>query len=263
MRLSLSGFLFEDDYEHQSVNYETFISTARESGYMGVELRQTQVSPKMGAEVLEAYRSIANAAGLTVTCIAPRLPNDGTGRQECFLGYLDVAERLGCRVMKVNGDIAWLKDAAAVADSRGVDLAVNTHICSPTETVSGALALVRAVDRPNFGLLYDCMHLMLSGEDYVGSIDLLYPHIRGVLVQCVRRAASPGNAAIAHRGRWYEKARIDQPGVQNWSAVIQALRRHGYDGWFTVIENGWPKDQRKQIAAHTAEGLRELGKRVL
>jgi len=44
MKLSLSGFLFEDDYATQSLSFADFAALARDAGYSGVELRNTQVN---------------------------------------------------------------------------------------------------------------------------------------------------------------------------------------------------------------------------
>ena len=39
MLLSLSGFLFEDDYQSQSLSFDQFCRVARSAGYGGIELR--------------------------------------------------------------------------------------------------------------------------------------------------------------------------------------------------------------------------------
>ncbi len=259
MRLSLSGFLFEDDYRTQSLSFADFAALARRAGYSGVELRGTQVSLETSVDVVARYRAILDDHGLCVTCMTPRgLPMEFEERDEMFLRYLDLAERMNCQLLKVSGESGWLRKAACKAAARGIVLATNVHVNSPAETVAGAKTLLEAVDHSNFGLLYDPMHLAIAGEDYLGAIETLYPHIRGVLVQCVRPALDGEEPVIAHRSKGYVKTLIDDEPVQDWPAVSGRLKRLGYDGWITVIENAWPQEQREEVAIKTADYLREL-----
>jgi len=254
MKLSLSGFLFEDGYKTQSVSIDEFVETAVEAGYQGVELRATQVSPEAGPKVTESWRKATTAAGLAVTCIVPRyMPPAGAGRDAWLSGYLDIAAALSCPLLKLSGDVEWTKKAAETAAGYGVGLAVNTHIRSRTETVATTLEYVHAVNQKNFGVLYDSMHLMVAEEDYVNAIDHLYPFLRGVLIQGGR----PLRNSVP-QARSFEKIRIHEPGGQDWTRVMRSLQRLGYSGWITVIENGWPEPFRKRIAFETAQSLREL-----
>lgn len=262
MKLSLSGFLFEDGYRTQSLSFADFAALARDAGYEGVELRHTQVALDTPADIVAQYRAILDDNGLCVSCMTPRgLPVEIQERSERFRHYLDLAVRMDCRLLKVGGEPQWVRQAAGLAAERSIALATNTHLNSPTATVAGTEALLDEVDHPNFGLLYDPMHLAIVGEDYLGAIRALYPRIRNVLVQCVRLAAEGETHAISHMGRDYVKIRIDENPIQDWPTVLGKLKQLGYDGWITVIENAWPQEQREMVAVRTAEHIRELWRR--
>lgn len=259
MQLSLSGFLFEDDYSIQSLPFADFVALAREAGYCGVELRNTQINPDTPEKVVSKCHSILRDNGMDVTCMAARgLPMDDQERNELFGGYLNLAETMGCELLKVSGDPCWLFEAVGRAAEGDITLVMNTHINSATETVAGTQEMLQKVNHSSFGLLYDCMHMAIAGEDYVGGIDALFPQIRGVLVQCVKRAGDGEAVAIRHAGKDYAKTMIDQNPIQDWKIVFERLKQLGYDGWITVIENGWPLEQRKEVAFTTARYIREL-----
>lgn len=259
MQLSLSGFLFEDNYTDQSVSFEEFCRIASSAGYQGVELRRSQITPDTPQAQRRQMLAIVKEHGLSVTCLTARgLPTDGPPRDSFFAGYLELCRELGCRLMKISGDSTWLRDAASRAAEAEVALAANNHIGARTETVAGAVEYLREIGHPNYGLLYDSLHLMVKGEDYLGGVDALFPYIRNVLVQCVRPAAAGESPSLTVDRRDFVKARIDDPGVQNWRTIIEKLKALRYRGQVTVIENGWPQDQRKQIAAGTAEYLIDL-----
>ena len=253
MLLSLSGFLFEDDYRTQSISPEQFVETAAAAGYRGVELRATQVSPELGPAVTRRWQRLCEQAGLKVSCLVPRFPPTRDAARDQWLDdYLSVAADLQCGLLKLSGELSWMRRAAGMAQSRGMELAVNTHRRTPTATVEGTLRYVRAVDRSNYGVLYDPMHLMLEGEDYLRAIERLHPYLRGVLVQCARRASGTrqGNESTV------QKLRIGEPGGQDWPLILQSLRQRGYRRWVTVVENGWPSPSRARIAVETAKRLR-------
>lgn len=257
MKLSLSGFLFEEKYQGQ-LPFADFAALARTAGYQGVELRRTQVTPETPAAVLCDYATILRDCELRVTCLTVRgLPDHDPDRQEFFESYLRLAESLSCPLLKVGGEPAWLRHAARQAEHHGVALAVNNHLGTALQTVAGTLEFLRRVNHPNFGLLYDCMHLAVAGEDYVAAIEPLAPYIRNVLVQCVRPGTADDPIALSHAGEDYAKTCIDQAPLQMWPRVLSTLRQVNYDGWFTVVENHWPADVREEIARRTAEYLRK------
>lgn len=259
MRLSLSGFLFEDNYAGQSVPFDRFCAIAREAGCDAVELRRTQVNLDTPADERLALRRTVEDAGLYVSCLtARRMPASGPERDAFFLGYLRLCEAVGCRLLKVGAEAAWMRWACDRAAEHGVTLASNNHLGGRLETVAGTRRELDAIPHPGFGLLYDAFHLYLAGEDYLGCIAEFLPRIRNVLVHSARPAeeADAGHGFDAHGRRWV-RAMPDAPGTQDWPAIFRELRAGGYDGLITIIENGWPAERREDIALHCARFVRD------
>lgn len=257
MLLALSGFLFEEGYRAQSVPFARFCRIARSAGYGGVELRRTQIAPDAPPDRRRELADIVRGEGLTVTCLTARgLPAGGDERDDFLDRYLELCADLGCRLLKISSDPAWLREAAERAQARGVALAGNNHVGTDLQTVSGTRRLLAQVAHRNYGLLYDSAHLYMAGEDYLGCIPALLPHTRNVLVHSFRHAAGDEPPFLTHDGRGWVAALPDAPGVQDWPAVLAACRRQGYDGLITVIESGWSAGRRESVARHNADCIR-------
>jgi len=261
MLLSLSGFLFEDNYTSQSVTFPEFCEIASSAGYDGVELRRTQVNLDTPKHQRKERLAIVRDAGLRVTCLTARgLPATGAEREDLFLRVLELCRDLECGLLKIGSDPAWLREAAAQAQEFGVTLASNNHVGGALETVAGTRQYLQEIAHPNFGLLYDPLHLRVAGEDYVGCIPEFVSITRNILVHSVR-PAEPGELVVVDRGgqRW-TPALPDERGVQDWPAVFETFKRLQYDGPITVIESGWPVERRIYVARRCAEVIRQLWK---
>lgn len=259
MLLSLSGFLFEDDYASQSVPFARFCEIAASTGYGGIELRRTQVNPDTPAHERREQLRIANAAGLCVTCLTTRgMHAEGPERDEFFDRYLGLCADLECGLLKTGGEPEWMHTAAEKAKPYGVVLAVNNHVGTITETVAGTREHLRAVDHPNAGLLYDCLHLMVTGEDYLGCIEEFAPCTHNILVHSLRQQQAGEPVTLEKAGKTWTAALPDEPGVQCWSDVFKRFRAAGYDGPVTVIESGWPAGEAEEVARRCACAVRRL-----
>ena len=263
MKLSLSGFLFEDNYQQQSVTFREFAELANTLGYSGMELRRTQINLETPRAVIDEYKAILDDNGLPVTCLTPRgMPNDEPERTDFFKRYLDLASGLNCPLLKVSGSADWLRKACDLANPMGIIIGTNNHINSPTETLSETDRLLSDVDRENYCLLFDPLHLSLKAQNCPEAVDRFFPKIANVLVQCLRKVKPEENASLNRPDHAYVKTRIDQDPIQNWPGILAGLKKRGYNGWITVIENDWPRDQRKEVAKVTASYLKELWEKV-
>ncbi len=259
MKLSLSGFLFEDHYTSQSVDFATFCSIAQSYGYRGVELRRTQVNPDTPVCERKQLLQIAEDHGLEVTCLtARRMPQSGQERDIFFQRYLDLCRDMECLLMKIASDPAWCHEAATKAEAYGVTLASNNHVGGQLETVRGTRDFFNSVEHPNYGLLYDCLHLSVSGEDYLGCIPEFAGLTKNILIHSVRPARRSEEPSMRAHGKSWVTALPDEEGVQDWKSVVAEFQRQGYDGLITVIESGWPTDLRETIACQCASTEREL-----
>lgn len=272
MKLSLSvrvGESFENK-EKSSLSIDQLIDMAKRHGYEALCMRASQVgvhSPK--EKVTETAAKIRNA-GFAVSMITgdfavPRNDEQGPGLLRNIEPYLDLAEAFGATLirvcMKTGEDIEWARRASDTAAGRGIRLAHQSHTSSIFETVDGSLRVIRAVDRPNFGLIYEPANWMIAGEEYgPPAIRKLAPHIFNVYVQ--NHAVRPegkatqatwklGNVAIDHIGLW-EKGGVDSP------AVFQALNEIGYGGYVTVHQAFQGVMSEEDAVRNSAEYLRPL-----
>lgn len=108
--------------------------------------------------------------------------------------------------------------AADYALGRGIALSIeplNRFECYVLNTVADAAGIVRRVDRPNFGLLYDTFHANIEEKDPVGVIAANIGAINHVHISENDRG-TPGRGHVPIR------------------ATLQALKAAGYDGWLTI-----------------------------
>jgi sugar phosphate isomerase/epimerase len=263
MLLSLSGFLFEDNYHTTSLSMESFLTLARNAGYSGVELRETQVNLRTSSQDRKDILRLINDAGLVVTCLTARgLPAAGAERDTFFQQYLDLCRDLECALLKISSDPDWLRWAAQKAEECQVVLATNNHIGGMLETVDGTRKYFSEIGHRNFGLLYDSLHLMVSDQDYLGCIEEFRNMTQNILIHSVRPVKPGEKPAIEKNGQGWIHALTDEPGVQDWREIFRRFKQRGYDGLITVIENGWPTDRRKYVAGYYAEAIKRLWNEV-
>ncbi len=249
MKLALSGFLFEDRYDSQSLSFAAFCANAGNWGYEGVELRRTQVSPRTPRRERMQLLRIVRDHGLSVLCLTTRgMPAEGPARDEFFDRYLELCVDLECTLLKTSGETEWARAAAEQAKTAGVTVASNNHINSPLETVAGTWAFFASVNHSNFRLLYDSLHLMQKGEDYLDCIPEFAPITANVLAQS-RKIDANGTPQRVLPGT---------AGSQDWPAIVARFKECGYNGWITVIENGWPVEERENVARENADYFRSL-----
>ena len=251
MKLSLSGRLFEVDYRYCELPLEEFVALAKDIGYLGVELRRTQVSPDTPPEEVAGIGRTVDKAGLEVTCITAR----GVSLKDretfgLFRRYVDLARVLGCRLIKVGGEVSWLRRAADYAEKYRITLAANTHIRTPFETVSSALERLREVCRGNYRLIYDPAHLFMAGEEYgPGAIRELGDHICYVTIQCPKRIPlEQGGGLFQYKGFTYGQGLPGEEGTPDFRSVFLGLRQIGYDGWVSVVEPKRKGSDSRQLA---------------
>lgn len=258
MRLSLSGFLFEDHGASQSLSLREFCALAKDAGYHGVELRRTQVSIETPQDARKDVLAQVEDAGLYVTCLTTRrMPAGGTERDDFFKAYVRLCGDLNCSLLKTGGEPEWLHWAAAEAEPAGVALASNNHVGAVLETVQGTKEHLRAADHPNYGLLFDAMHLHAGGQDCVACIPDFFSATRNILVHVQRPGPTGNSGFFQHWERVLSGAAPDAP---DWPVVMRTYRTLGYDGLITLIENGWPVSERRLVARRGADILRRLWK---
>jgi D-psicose/D-tagatose/L-ribulose 3-epimerase len=119
-------------------------------------------------------------------------------------------------------EVAWCtevhKHAAQYAAKAGITLAVeplNRFECYFLNTMEQAEALVKAVDEPNYGYLFDTFHTNIE-ENSVPDL--------------IRRTIG----SIAHVHITENNRGVPGAGHIDFKSVFTALKGSGYDGWMTI-----------------------------
>jgi sugar phosphate isomerase/epimerase len=248
VKLSLSVRVAEEfsNKEKSTMTLDQLIALARKYRFAALCMRASQAGVQTPPDVLKAMRRKIDEAGLRVSMVTgdfavPSNNDRGPDLLRNITPHLDLAETMGADLirvcMKKDEDIAAAQKASDQARERKIRLAHQSHCSSLFESIDGSLRVLKAVGRPNFGIIYEPANWMISGQDYGReTIRKLRPYLFNVYVQNHRlnphgKAAVEtwvkGKVPLDHIGIW-EKGGVD------YDAVAAALREVGYEGYVTV-----------------------------
>ncbi|MCG8600348.1 MAG: sugar phosphate isomerase/epimerase [Verrucomicrobiales bacterium] len=275
MNLSVScriaeGFLSK---EEAIMTLEELADLAVSAGFQSLCMRASQIGVQSSAEEVERAREILDSRQLGVSMISGDFDivyNNEKG-PDCLrkiTPYLDLAERLGSSLIRVclkeQDDIAPARSAADEARERGIQLAHQCHIGSIFETVDQIIESLDAIDRPNFGLIYEAANLEQCQQDYgPDTIRRLAPWIRNVYLQNQRLDAE-GAVTLETRCAGpvsFDIIEIPEAGGIDFASVFDGLKQVGYEGPITVHQSA-PEDGATsplESAVKTADFLRRFG----
>ncbi|MCT2591052.1 sugar phosphate isomerase/epimerase [Streptomyces sp. N2-109] len=224
------------------------VRLAADTGFHGVELRahpEEPVHPGLSltkrVEVVEQFK----AAGIEILALAGYAKAAAPGDDDDFLretrGLLELARDLGApwvRVFPGGGDsgaaeaeataVRRLSTVAPLAADLGARVLLETH--DSHRTGAAAAPILREVDSPWVGSLWDVMHSWLGGEQPEETLRQLAPYLGYVQVKDIASAADttplpPG------------------AGVLPLAEVTELLSRAGWDGWLCwEYEKRWYPD---------------------
>ncbi len=248
MKLSLSVRIAESfsDKTATTMRIDQLVTLAKSLGYEALCMRASQAGIHSPPERIRQIREEIDAAGLRVSMVTgdfavPRNDEHGPDGLRNITPYLDLADALGADLirvcMMVDEDIPRAQRAADEARERNIRLAHQSHCASLFETVDGSVRVLGAVDRANFGIIYEPANWMLSGQDYgAAAIRRLKPWLFNVYVQNHRpnadgegriRTWTRGEVRFDHIGLW-------ESGGVNSPEVFEALHQVGFRGFVTV-----------------------------
>lgn len=162
----LSGRVFERSMTEMRIDVEAFFDFAQKAGFDGVELRYSQINPESSSGEIDHVVSLSDETGLWVEMMKARgVSLDSPADLKGFKRYLDLAGAIRCRQIQVGGeDASSIREAASLAEERGVKVGANNHIGSPLETIHGTFEFLETIDHPNYYLFLDPSHLWLNKE---------------------------------------------------------------------------------------------------
>jgi sugar phosphate isomerase/epimerase len=247
-RLALSVRVAEafDSKEKTTMSIDELIKLAKSNGYGALCMRASQAGIHSPRSLIAEMRHKIDKAGLVVSMVTgdfavPSNNDQGPEGLRHITPYLDLAQAFGADLirvcMKKEEDISWARKAADEARERKMRLAHQSHCASLFETVNGSLQTLRAVGRPNFGIIYEPANWMIAREEYgPETIKKLQPFLFNAYVQNHRLARDGktsvmtwklGAVPLDHIGLW-EKGGVD------FDAVIAGLDAIHYRGFVTV-----------------------------
>lgn len=248
VRLSLSARVAEDflNKEKSSMTLDQLIAMAQKYRFHALCMRASQIGVQSAVGAASDAKGRISAAGLKVSMATtnfavPANTDKGPDLLRDIGPHLDLAESLGTDLirvcMKKEEDIAAAQRASDQARERKIRLAHQSHFATLFETVDNSLRVLKAVGRPNFGIIYEPANWLITGQDYGReTLKKLQPWLFNVYVQNHRltpdgKAAlftwNRGKVALDHIGIW------DKGGV-NYEEVAAGLRDVNYTGYVTI-----------------------------
>lgn len=249
-------------------SFPDFLAAVRDAGFDAVCMRASVVGIHSPEEEVAAVHDLLAHAGVGVSMVTGdfAVPANGPDGPRCLRAitpYLDLASALGSDLVRISmkeaADIRSARMAADEAAERGIRLAHQSHHTSLFETVAGSLATLQAVNRANFGIIYEPANLAMCGEDYGHrTIEVLGPYLFNVYLQ--NQVPDPsGEFEMTTWARGRVKTRIrplDEPGGIDFAEIFDALRAIGYDGYVTSHQAIGTSDPLDEVAARYASFLR-------
>jgi len=231
-----------------------------------VDMRASQGGIQTPKEKLHEMRKVLDKHRIKVSCVTGDfdVPSNNERAPDGLRNigpYLDVAGILGSDMirigMKKEDDIVAAQRACDQARERKIRLAHESHQGTLFETVAGSLDVLKRVNRPNFGLIYEAGNWMVAGQDYgPDTIRKFKPWIMNVFVQNYR-ISPDGKSTVATWSKGPVKVDLigswEQGGV-DYPKVFRTLNDIGYKGYVTAFAAfssfATPQDAAKKSYEH-------------
>lgn len=249
MKLSLSVRIAEAACKTKlNIPFSEIAQIAADLGYSALCMRASVAGVHSSQAELEQVRSIVDQAGLVVSMVTAdfNIPQNNDQAPDALKNIepsLHVAEVLGSRMIRVclktEADIAHAQKAADLAAERGMQLVHQFHPACLFEEVERSVAVLKQIDRPNVGLIYEPASLLMCGQEYgEATLRQILPWLMNVYVQnLVITDDGPdhletwclGDRPFQLLPYWDESGR----GI-DFQKVVEGLQAVGYGGFFTV-----------------------------
>lgn len=247
MPLSLSVRVAEafDSKEKINLPFGEILGMAVKYGYQAVCMRASAAGIVTPKEVIAEMRQQVDKAGVRVSMVTgdiavPANSEFGPDGLRYIKPYLDLADGFGAKLIRVcmkrQEDIYWAQRAADEARERGIRLAHQSHTASLFEGSENAAKTLAAINRENFGLIYEPANWFIIGDPNYAKVERFQQKLFNVYVQnhiVNHRGVSPittfskGEIRVDHIGIW-------EPGGVYYEGVLTTLGKIGYNGFVTV-----------------------------
>ena len=272
MQLSLSVRIAEEflSKEKASMPIEELAGLAKRCGYESLCMRASQVGVQSSPDEIQSVVKCLAKNDLSVSMVTGDFDTvynneNGPSVLRGITPYLRLAKRLGApriRVaLKQESDISHAQRAADEAVEYGIQLVHQCHTLSLFETVESIERTLMAIDRPNFGLVYEPANLEICGQDYgVDTIERLGKWVFNVYLQN-QVLKLDGSVTLP---TWYagdvsfDLISVHSSGGIDFGRVFSGLKAIDYDGTITVHQSAQPGETPEESAGRTADFLKTL-----
>lgn len=220
---------------NKDVDGPTVIEQAATAGYDGVEIWGRDHVGDGTPEECRTLRRAADGHGIEIPVYGSYLRLGTVEFPEAMVRELTIADQLDADTIRVwagtedFGDhdhdqwtqvVEDLRTLSARAEKDGIEVTVEKHEGSLTNTEAGARRLLEAVEHPNWGLNYQPL-FSISDPDLLDEIEALGPRCNNVHLQ-----------AVPERGGWPRCALEDA--YFDVGELLGQLSDIGFDGYVNV-----------------------------
>lgn len=209
-------------------------------GLQGIELRgvgEVMAAgglPQFSEAELPRTKELLCAHGMRICTLATSVRfHDPAFRQAAekeAAASIALCRRAGIPALRVFGDqlpeegsMALVVDGIARLCAQAPDLEILLEVHGAFRTVEALRPVLKGVDAPNFGIIWDVAHSDEAyGDAWRPFYDLIFPWIREIHLKDHRRGEGSRGLCLMGEG--------DIP----WRAILSRLRLDGFDGWYTL-----------------------------
>lgn len=176
MKLSLSVRIAEAACKTKlNIPFPQVAEIAAATGYSALCMRASVAGVHSSQAELEEIRGIVDQAGLVVSMVTADLdiPQNNDQAPQALRHIepsLHVAEALGSQLVRVclknPDDIPYAQQACDLAAERGIQLVHQFHPACLFEELDKSIEVLKQIDRPHFGLIYEPASLLMCGQNY-------------------------------------------------------------------------------------------------
>ena len=268
MKISISSRITEqsDNKEKSFLSLDNFIKLASKNKFDGVSLRPSMISNDSSEYLVNQAQKLFNVNNMKVSMITSNIhvaKNDELASDilRNITPSLDLAEKLKTSLIRImiknSDDIFYARKALDEAKERNLKLLQQTHWGTLAETLDETVALIKTINRKNFGITFEPANLMACGSDFnKNALNQLLPHIENFYFQNIILDKKGKHVfPTTHNGDVRVKyISLDNSKGINIFSFLDFLREKKYDKWFT-IHQPLLKDQTVEIAIKNASKL--------
>ncbi|GBF73256.1 hypothetical protein PA598K_01541 [Paenibacillus sp. 598K] len=250
---------------YSAFSFREAAGAVRRLGFQGIEIaaRGSHLAPSSTAGQVREVKAIAEDNGLRIPVLAGYAGGFSTASEEAceqtyedFLRLLACAGELGAEAIRVlpggpNAFLAepghyeraarWLDRCAAAARPCGVNVLVELHNETLTESAEDAQRLLGLLERDNIGWIHDAGNMYISGADYgADSVRKLRSRLFHVHIKDERRLdpqLPPQPGEFTTRTRYGDERFVPcllGEGKADHRGLFAGLAEIAYHGWITL-----------------------------